>query len=115
MLGGAVLEIHPASADVTVVPAGKYSAFPEHSQLPAVSESDVMVVAVFVVNETAEPFGMLDCLHSPMLPALAHAPPMTPVITGVLSVVPAASDVMFAFAPDVATAELQPNPEPFVH
>lgn len=64
-----------------------------------------------VDRETAVPVAVT---YSPTLPAVALLPLVTPTIFGVV-IVGEEREVMFELAPDVAIAELQPNPVPFVH
>jgi hypothetical protein len=84
---------------------------PVTRQSPAVSAMDVILVVVPAIGrETLEPEPVM---HSPTVPAVALDAFVTPGSeTGVVRPL---KPVMFEFAPEVAIAELHPNPVPFVH
>ena len=106
-------ELIPISTELVVVEAAAaYLHAPPTSQSPAEMPIVVMVLSVPLVSPTAPE---VELTYSPTLPVVAFDPLVTPVIFGVLSVVPDVSDVILLFAPEVAIDELHPKPDPLVH
>ena len=66
-----VSEIEPAIRVTLVVAAGLKSTTQETSQSPAVSEMEVTLAAVVLVNETAEAVATVAVTNSPIKPASA--------------------------------------------
>lgn len=111
-----VLPVRPDEADRVVKDPPKLP--------PVIAELTIAVVAIWVVFVVAPAVGAAGVPVN-VGDAMGAAPRFVNADAALVAPVPPCpmdsavdrpdSDVILAFAPDVATAELQPKPEPFVH